>query len=323
MRPTKFQRTPRTEVDFAGLRWLERLVALHYSPETLRTRRTDLWGFLTFARAADAERVSQLDGAVILAFRRWMQGLGTMALRTQYRRLTVVRSWLRWLHEAGELVRVPEEELRMLRMGRQLPRQVLRVEEVERVFSVPDLRTRSGLRDRAIMEVLYSTGMRRAEVSHLHLSDILAERGLVLVREGKGRKDRYVPIGTRALEWVRSYLERVRPHWCAGRDIPQLWLSSRGGVPFSYGSITMVVGGYFRLAGFTQYGANCHLLRHSMATHLMENGADIRAVQDILGHASISSTQIYTHVSQTRAKEVHARCHPMERQNLSRPEGLV
>lgn len=315
MRHEAFERTPHSEVDFAGLRWLERLVALGYSVETLRSRRTEVWRFLTFARAADVERLSQLEGPVVLAFRRWMQGLGTMSPRTQYNSLVMLRTWFRWLLERGELLRIPHEELRMLRLGRRLPRQVLRVEEVERVLAVPDIRTRQGLRDRALLEVLYSTGVRRAEVSRLRVSDVSFERGLVLVREGKGRKDRYVPIGRRALDWVRAYLDQVRPHWI-GNESPDLWLSTWGGA-LSLRTVATLVGGYFRLAGFTQYGANCHLFRHSMATHLMENGADIRAVQEILGHASIQSTQIYTHVSQMRAKEVHARCHPMERQKLT------
>jgi integrase/recombinase XerD len=315
-----FVRKPCTEVDFSGLRWLESLVTLGYSAETLRSRRTDVWRFLTFARAADVEILSQIDGVVVLAFRRWMQGLGTMAVRTQYNSIVMLRSWFRWLHHQGKMERIPLEELRMLRLGQRLPRQVLRVEEVERVLSVPDIRTRQGLRDRALLEVLYSTGVRRAEVSRLHVSDVNFERGLMLVREGKGRKDRYVPIGRRALTWLRAYLDQVRPHWI-GHENPELWLSTWGG-PLSLATITTQVGGYFRLAGFTQTGSNCHLFRHSMATHLVENGADIRAVQDILGHASIQSTQIYTHVSQTRAKEVHTRCHPMERQKMSEAGGL-
>jgi integrase/recombinase XerD len=307
-----FVRKPCTEVDFSGLRWLESLVTLGYSAETLRSRRTDVWRFLTFARAADVEQVSQIDGAVVLAFRRWMQGLGTMAVRTQYNSIVMLRSWFRWLHHQGKMERVPLEELRMLRLGQRLPRQVLRVEEVERVLSVPDIRTCQGLRDRALLEVLYSTGIRRSEVSRLHVADVNFERGLLLVREGKGRKDRYVPIGRRALVWLRAYLDQVRPRWVGGKSLDELWISTWGG-PLSRATINTQVGGYFRLAGFTQSGANCHLFRHSMATHLVENGADIRAVQDILGHASIQSTQIYTHVSQTRAKEVHHRCHPMER----------
>lgn len=131
------------------------------------------------------------------------------------------------------------------------------------------------------------------ELPRLCVSDLLFGRGLVLVREGKGRKERYVPIGWRAVQWVSAYLERVRPLWCAldrgGVGIDGdgfLWLTASGGA-LSYKIITILVGGCFRLAGFTRSGSNCHLFRHSMATHLMENGADIRSVQGILGHESI------------------------------------
>lgn len=320
-------RYPRSELERCAVLWLARLEALGYTASTLRCRRTDLRRFLLFARAAELERPAQVDGALVLAYRRWMQGLGSMIPETQYRGLTVLRSWLRWLRDRGDLARVPEEELRILRQGRRLPRQVLSVDEVERVLSVPDVGTPQGLRDRAMLEVLYSTGIRRMELSRLRVSDLLFGRGLVLVREGKGRKDRYVPIGRRAVHWVSAYLERVRPLWCApergGAGIDGdgfLWLTASGGA-LSYKTITILVGGCFRLAGFTRAGSNCHLFRHSMATHLMENGADLRAVQEILGHESIQSTQIYTHVTQTRAKEVHARCHPMER-STGKPGGL-
>lgn len=313
------QRVPRCELEFSMLRWLSHLEALNYSPATLCSRRLDVWRFLGFCRAADVEASSQIDDALVLAYRRWMQGLGTMAIRTQYASLSVVRQFLHWMQRNGLIVRVPEDSLRMLRLGRRLPRQVLTAQEIARVLSVPDTRTRPGLRDRAILEVFYSTGIRRMELVGLHLSDLRFERGLVLVRDGKGGKDRYVPIGRRAMDWVQTYLEQVRPQWCGGRDMPELWLSCWGG-PLSIRTLEKVVSGCFRLAGFSQFGANCHLFRHSMATHLMENGADIRAVQEILGHASIQSTQVYTHVTQTRAKEVHARCHPMERASGS---GLV
>lgn len=139
-------------------------------------------------------------------------------------------------------------------------------------------------------------------------------------RVALGGKDRCVPIGHRAMDWGRSYLEQVRPQWCRRQEMPEIWLFSWG-VPLSVRTLEKIVSGCFRLAGFPQFGANCHRFRHSMATHLMENGADIRAVQDILGHASIASTQVYTHVFQTRAKEVHARCHPMER-SAGKPYGM-
>jgi len=315
VRHEPYVRTIQSPLDAFVVQWFSDLVALGYSPETLRSRQTDLWRFLTFARAADLSEIVQIQAPEVMAYRRWMQGLGTLGIKSQRDSLQHLRHFLQWAMRRDLIQRVPEAELRLLRTGQRLPRHVMRLCDVERLLSTPDTRTRSGLRDRTILEVFYSTGIRRKELVNLRLDDIHAERGLLLIREGKGRKDRYVPIGQRALTWLSAYLERVRVHWIGPNDRGALFLSAKC-EPITVKTLGTLVGGYFRLAGFTSPGANCHALRHSMATHLMENGADIRAVQDILGHASISSTQIYTHVSQTRAKEVHARCHPMERSRV-------
>lgn len=294
------------------MRWLLNMKALDYSPTTIRRSTYDVWRFLSFCRAADLVEVSQITGSEVLAFRRWMQGLERLAVSTQRGTLESLQVFFRWAQRHGEVSAIPSEELRLVRMGRRLPRTILRVDEVEQLLAVPDLGTPQGLRDRAILEVLYSTGIRRRELTNLCRSDILEGRGLVLVRQGKGRKDRYVPIGRRALEWMRNYQERVGAGWCSSFDQGRVFLTA-GGTPLTYFALGQLVRSYFQAAGFTMAGCNCHALRHSMATHLMENGADIRAVQEILGHESITSTQIYTHVTQNRAKEVHARCHPAER----------
>lgn len=284
---------------------------MDYSPCSVRRFTFDIWCFLSFARAADILELSQVTGSEVMAFRRWMQGLGTLAESTQRSTLMCLRALLQWSFRQDLLRRVPEDEFRIVWHGRRLPRTVMRPDEVERLLSVPNTHTRTGLRDRAILELFYSTGLRRSELLHLRLDDILAPRGLVLVREGKGRKDRYTPVGLRALKWLSAYLEQVRPFWAGERTQEALFLT-KNGVPMTSKTLDVCISGCFRLAGFAK-GYSCHALRHSMATHLMENGADIRAVQEILGHASITSTQIYTHVSQTHAKEVHARCHQMER----------
>ncbi len=302
---------PQSPLEEVVVVWLAHLGALDYSPCSVRRFTFDIWCFLSFARAADILELSQVTGPEVMAFRRWMQGLGTLAESTQRSTLMCLRALLQWAFRQDLLRRVPEDEFRIVWHGRRLPRTVMRPDEVERLLSVPNTYTRTGLRDRAILEMFYSTGLRRSELLHLRLDDILAPRGLVLVREGKGRKDRYTPVGLRALKWLSAYLEQVRPFWAGERTQEALFLT-KNGVPMTSKTLDVCISGCFRLAGFAK-GYSCHALRHSMATHLMENGADIRAVQEILGHASITSTQIYTHVSQTHAKEVHARCHPMER----------
>ena len=318
--PDSRDRMPRSPLEHLAVRWLSHMRDIDYSPATVRRCTYDAWRFLSFCRAADLVEVSQVGGSEVLAFRRWMQGIETLGHATQRGTLESLQTMLHWAQRQRLIEDVPEDELRV-RQVRRLPRHILRLEDVERVLSAPDVRTRTGLRDRAILEVFYSTGIRRKELSGLCLEDIHLARGLVLVREGKGRKDRYVPIGSRAVKWLVAYLEQVRTHWKGSRDQQRVFLTARG-TPLTYFALGQMVRAYFRLADIVAPGMCCHALRHSMATHLMENGADIRAVQDILGHESITSTQVYTHVSQTRAKEVHARCHPMERGTTGMSGGL-
>jgi integrase/recombinase XerD len=304
-------KAPQSPLEHLAVRWLSHLSGLDYSLHSLRRQHYDLWAFLAFARAADIEQPSRIQGPEVMAFRRWMQGLGTMADSTQRATLLCLQRFLKWVQRQDLVGRIPEDEFRIVWRGRQLPRHVLRPEQVTRLLSVPDIRTRLGLRDRAILELLYSTGIRRGELVNLQVDDIQFERGLVFVRQGKGRKDRYVPVGRRALQWISAYLEQVRAYWVADPEQTALFMTATR-TAITSKSLGGSVSGCFRLAGFGK-GFSCHSLRHSMATHLMENGADLRAVQDILGHSSVESTQIYTHVSQTHAKEVHARCHPLER----------
>jgi integrase/recombinase XerD len=310
--PDPKDRTPQSPLEHLALGWISHMRDRDYSPATLRRCTYDVWRFLSFCRAADIVEISRVCGPEVLAFRRWMQGIETLGPLTQRGTLESIHCLMNWAQRKRLVEQIPDEELRLLRQGRRLPRNILRLEDVERILNAPDTRTCQGLRDRAVLEVFYSTGIRRKELASLGMDDILFERGLLFVCEGKGRKDRYVPIGSRAVKWLSAYLEQVRQQWKGSNDQGKVFLIAQG-TPLTYGGVGQMVRAYFRLAGITTRGVCCHALRHSMATHLMENGADIRAVQDILGHESIKSTQIYTHVTQTHAKEVHSRCHPMER----------
>jgi integrase/recombinase XerD len=184
----------------------------------------------------------------------------------------------------------------------------LTVAEAEAVLAQPDVRTALGLRDRAVLEVFYSCGLRRMELIGLMLGDLDAERGLVLVREGKGRKDRMVPIGERALGWTEKYLDEVRPRLLRSLAEQSVFLTSRGRA-FRPNRLSELVRGYVAAAGIGKQGS-CHLWRHTTATLMHEGGADIRDVQEMLGHADLSTTEIYTRVSVHRLKAVHTRTHP-------------
>jgi integrase/recombinase XerD len=215
---------------------------------------------------------------------------------------------LAWATRTKHLVVNPAADMALPRLPKRLPRAVLSVSEAERVLAQPDLTTALGLRDRAILEVLYSTGLRRMELVGLDLPDIDAERAVVLVREGKGKKDRLVPIGARAIAWVHRYLDSVRPRLVRARDPAALFLSARG-TRIRPTRLTERLHRYVVAAGVGKPGS-VHIFRHTMATLMHDAGADIRDLQEILGHAQLSTTEIYTHVSIERLKAVHAQTHP-------------
>jgi integrase/recombinase XerD len=196
----------------------------------------------------------------------------------------------------------------MPRLPRSLPHWVPSVAQVEQILAQPDLSTRSGVRDRSILEVLYSTALRRMELARLQASDIDLVEGLVRVRGGKGRRDRIVPVGARARRWVATYLQDVRPCLLPSHRENTLFITDYG-EPFGKNRLGDLVRRYVERARLAAPGA-CHLFRHACATHMLENGADIRFIQSMLGHASLSTTQIYTRVSIAKLREVHAATHP-------------
>jgi integrase/recombinase XerD len=202
----------------------------------------------------------------------------------------------------------PAEMLELPRIERRLPKTILTIEEAEKVLSQPDVTTPLGIRDRAVLELLYSTGMRRQELANLALYDADIEGRTILVRQGKGKKDRMIPIGERAAAWLAKYLEEVRPSLALEPDDGTLFLT-RLREPFSGERLSDMVREYVDEAAIGKRGA-CHMFRHTMATLMLEGGADIRFIQAMLGHADISTTQIYTRVAIRKLKEVHEMTHP-------------
>ncbi|MEY8175019.1 tyrosine-type recombinase/integrase [Burkholderia multivorans] len=210
-----------------------------------------------------------------------------------------------------------------------VPKHVLSADEAERILNVPDVTSALGIRDRAILETFYSTGIRRAELTSLHVHDVDHDRGTVMVREGKGKRDRLIPIGARALAWIRKYLDEVRPQLSLAADEGVLFLAVTGD-SIGTRSLGLMVSDYIKRSGVNKSGS-CHLFRHTMATLMLENGADVRFVQVMLGHAQLTSTQIYTQVAIRALKEIHTATHParLERQaqrdeiEAAKPERLL
>jgi integrase/recombinase XerD len=202
----------------------------------------------------------------------------------------------------------PASELELPRLGRALPKNIFSAAEVERIMVLCQIEEPIGLRDRAILEVLYSTGIRRLETIQLKLYDLSLDRGLILVRQGKGKKDRYVPIGERAIAWLEKYVREARPQLAIEPDDMTVFLTAQG-EPFSRDHLTAVVKDRVDAAKLGKTGS-CHLFRHTMATLMHEGGADIRYIQQMLGHEDIKTTQIYTQVAIRALQQIHAATHP-------------
>jgi integrase/recombinase XerD len=281
--------------------------------QTARIRRSALDQFIRWCETVAVREPSAItprmleDYQVHLSRRRKRDG-EPLALATQANRLHPLRAFCKWLAREGLMVGDVSRDLELPKLPQRLPRWVPTVRQVEGILSQPDVSTPSGVRDRAILEMLYSTALRRMELASLRVFDVDLPAGLVWVRLGKGGKDRVVPLGGRAARWLAAYLLEVRPRIAPAKDERALFLTDYG-EPFRKNRLGDLVRRYIGRARIGAPGA-CHVFRHACATHMLENGADIRIIQSLLGHASLSTTQIYTRVSVARLKAVHEATHP-------------
>lgn len=292
------------------LRWM---TVHNYAATTIENRRRYLGYFSGFARSAGIMEPAAVGYELVVAYQeglhRYRKADGTpLSVATQVQRLIPVTQFFTWLRREHRIDQNPAADLLMPRPNRQLPEATLSSHEMARLMAVPDVTKPLGLRDRAILEIFYSSALRRSELIALRVGDIDFERGTLFVYRGKGAKDRYVPIGERALFWVRLYLGIVRPGFLAENSPDALFLSSVG-TTLCADWLCRKVRSNLRQAGIHKRGS-CHLLRHSVATLMLEGGADIRYVAEMLGHARLESTQRYTRVSIERLRSVHAHCHP-------------
>ena len=295
------------------LRFLEHLRLRNYSENTVLGRERYGQHFVRWCDERAIVYPQSVTKAVVETYQRFlfyyrMKSGEPLRFPTQYSHLMTVQQLFRYLTRQNVVPSNPASEIELPKLGTPLPRAVLNVEEVERVLNTPDTRTVLGLRDRAMLEVFYSTGIRRAELKRLSVYDVDAARSVVFVREGKGKKDRVVPIGERALLWVHKYLIEARPELVVAIDDHVLFLTQDGD-PFTLDALTSLVGQHVRVSGVSKKGS-CHMFRHTMATLMLEGGADIRYVQAMLGHASLETTAIYTRVSVHKLAQIHAATHP-------------
>jgi integrase/recombinase XerD len=292
---------------------LEALEVRGYSATTLRSRKRELGLFLRWCQERSLERPQELTRPVLERYQRYLFHVRKadgqpLTLRVQHGRLRALRVWFRWLVREHHVLWNPAADLELPKLPKRLPRDVLTAEQVEQVLAQPDVSTPLGLRDRAMLEVLYSTGVRRHELVNLDVYDVDMGRGVVMIRAGKGSKDRVVPIGERAIAWLNRYLVEVRPHYLFGQSSSALFLGYEG-LRLGLAYVSHVVRRYVDQADLGKSGA-CHLFRHTAATLMLEGGADIRFIQAMLGHENLETTQIYTHVSIVKLKEIHTATHP-------------
>lgn len=282
-------------------------VERNLSPHTVEAYEHDLSRYLRFLQQMGIS--GSLDDVQPWHIREYIRRLNDLGLKPSSirRNFSVIRSYHRFLLEEDYSQTNPSELLEAPRMPRRLP-SVLTVHEIDTLMEAVDTSRPLGLRDRAMLELMYSAGLRVSEVTGLKLMSLLANKGWVRI-VGKGSKERIVPLGKEAARWMETYINDERPAVLKKGGVSDaVFLNHRGG-PISRKGIWKIVKGYARAAGIRK-PVSPHTLRHSFATHLLEGGADLRVVQELLGHEDISTTEVYTHLDRTYLKEVHRTYHP-------------
>ena len=272
---------------------------------TIVSYRSDLEAYLKFLKAVAKKTVADASRDDIRDFMLYEKDKG-LSVNSIARSLAALRMFHRFLSREKLIKTDVSSYIDTPRLWKKIP-DVLNFDEAERLIEAPDLNTAQGIRDRAILELMYATGMRVSEVSDVRAADVNLEVGFVRC-VGKGRKERLIPLGKKAMAAIARYMEKVRPQQLKGHETGELFLN-RSGKKISRISLWKLIRIYARKARIKKK-IRPHILRHSFATHLLERGADLRSVQEMLGHANISTTQIYTHISQDRLKSIHKMFHP-------------
>lgn len=315
-RPSQPDNLDRTDPDGLNVladSHLESLRMRNHTERTVSSRRYALILFLKWAQERDLRKPEQITCSILTSYQRHVwnhrkKNGQPLAIGTQLSRLCAMRSLFKWLYRQEIIAGDPSALLELPKEEHRLPEETLSEPEVANILAVPDINDPLGIRDRALLELLYSTAIRRTEAANLEIRDISRDRQTVHVRKGKGGKDRYVPIGKRALEWLERYLDEVRPLLQVDFEDQALFLSGYGhGI--SSGSLGNIV--RKAVSEALNRPGSCHLLRHACATHMLEHGADSRVIQQLLGHAKLETTQIYTEVSIRLLREVHGKTHPL------------
>ena len=276
------------------------------SPATLQAYQRDIHRYLKYLQKAGIQELDAVRQGQVRSYTRWLNSL-CLSAATIHRSFSAIRSFHRFLLAENHVQGDPSAFLDPPKLPQRLP-QVLEVSEIDAILEAVDMSKPLGVRDRSVISLLYACGLRVSELLGLRLTYLMLEAELVRVL-GKGSKERVVPIGRLATEDMVRYIQDVRPTLARkGRNTGEIYLNARGN-PLSRMGVWNILARWTKVAGIEKQ-ISPHTLRHSFATHLLEGGADLRAVQEMLGHADISTTQIYTHLDRDYLKEVHHSFHP-------------
>ena len=305
-------------------RYLDDLTLRHYSARTVDDYRYNLARLAAFLRAQRVPDAPAVTAAMLADFQRWFNEQPTKAgtprsLGHQNVVLAGVRGFFAFLLRDGVLAHNPAAALRWIRQPESLPRNVLTPQEAKKILQAVDTSTPLGYRDRVILEVFYATGLRSQELINLQLADANLEEELLRINQGKGGKDRVVPLSRIACAMIESYVNAVRPQFARGGACPRLFLSGWG-KPLDRHTLGDLVKRHAKLAGIKKH-VTCHVWRHTCATHLLKNNANLRHVQALLGHESLATTERYLRLTITDLKEAHRRFHPREQGAARHPRG--
>lgn len=307
----------RRKMDLTLARFVDSMTAWNWSRKTIISYEQNLRYFIDWLHAeTDLTTLAEVSPDTLASYQMELLSMEKangelLAIGTQKQRITAVKSFFRHLSEDGKLLSNPAASLQLPKTRRRLPQPLITPKETIRLLDSVRTNTPLGLRDRAILEVLYATGVRNAELRGLQLTDFDPTAETLTVNGGKGDKDRVVPLGPVAASILRDYIAQSRPQLALVPTVQNLFIT-KGGLPLDPKLVITIVRKHLKRAGIDK-PVRPHRLRHACATHMLKGGADIRHIQKLLGHVSLQTTQIYTHVEISDLKAVHRRFHPRER----------
>ena len=323
---------PSSELQELKDRYLSWMIGTGYAEDTIKGAHSDLEWFFKFLRGAGVLRVADVTTETLNDYSLWIRENKnsrhegrSLSLHHIAHRLIGVKLFFRWLAQQMAILYDPAEDLELPRIHRGLPQTILTQDEARRLLDAPDMKSPVGYREKAMLELLYATGLRTKELLKLKVEDLDLKSQAVLIRQGKGRKDRLIPIPPLTAGYLKEYVEKVRPRFAKGTwnkapDQGFLFLSFAGG-RFTPGRLKDVFDRALKAAKLDKR-VTAMTLRHSIASHLLENGMDIRFIQEFLGHEKLSTTQIYTRVTLSGLRKSYNKAHPKERRAKGRNQIL-